>query len=63
MTTQVQEFLHAFEELSDADQHEAAFEILHKTIHFHFPPLGDDELIYAADDLFLALEEEEAVYG
>ena len=63
MTTQVQEFLHAFDGLSNDEQREAAFEILHRTVQFDFPSLSDDDLVYCADDLFLSLEEEEAVYG
>ncbi len=62
MTAQVQKFLHDFEKLSSCEQQEAASEILHKTVGFNFPPLRDDTLVYAADDLFLTLEEEEAVY-
>jgi hypothetical protein len=63
MTTPVQELLHAFEGLSNDEQREAASEILHRTVQFDFPSLRDDDLVYCADDLFLALEEEEAVYG
>lgn len=63
MTTQVQKLLHSFDGLSDEEQREAASEILLKTVHFDFPPLRDEDFVYCADDLFLALEEEENAHG
>ncbi len=61
MTMPVQELLHSFERLSDDEQWELAFEILRRTVQFDFPPLQDDELVYCAENLFLALDQEEAV--
>lgn len=63
MTMQVQELLHSFERLSDDEQSELAFEILRRTVQFDFPPLQDDELVSCAENLFLALDQEEAVNG
>jgi len=63
MTMPVQELLHSFERLSDDEQWELAFEILRRTVQFDFPPLQDDELVYCAENLFLALDQEEAVNG
>jgi len=60
--TQVQELLTTFDHLSHDDQLEAAVEILRKTIQFNFPSLDDDELVACAEELFLALDYEEALY-
>ncbi len=61
LNVQVKELLHSFDALPQTDQRLFAFEILRKTIQFDFPPLEDDELVYHAEELFLALDQEEAV--
>ena len=63
MTTQVQELLHSFERLSHDEQWELAFEILRRTVQFNFPPLQNEDFVYCAEELFLALDQEEAVNG
>ncbi len=63
MTVQVKELLHSFDDLSQDDQWTFAFEILRRTIRFDFPPLEDNDLVYHAEKLFLALDQEEAVNG
>ena len=63
MTVQVKELLHSFNELSQEDQWTFAFEILRRTSQFDFPPLEDNDLVYHAEELFLALDQEEALNG
>jgi hypothetical protein len=60
MTAQVQKLLHSFEHLSNNEQWEFAFEILQRTRNFDFPPLQDDDFVYVAETLFLALDHEES---
>jgi hypothetical protein len=60
MNVQVKELLHSFDALPQCDQRIFAFEILRRTIRFDLPPLEDDDLVYHAEELFLALEREEA---
>lgn len=60
MNVQVKELLHSFEDLPQGDQRIFAFEILRRTISFDLPPLEDDDLVSQAEELFLALEREEA---
>ncbi|GAK61064.1 hypothetical protein U27_00962 [Candidatus Vecturithrix granuli] len=63
MTAQVKKLLNSFEHLSDAEQWEFAFVILRRTSQFDFPPLEDDDLVQYAEELFLALDQEEAANG
>jgi len=60
MNLQIKELLHAFDELPQGAQRSFAFEILRRTLHFDFPPLADDDLVFQAEELFLALDREEA---
>lgn len=60
MTAQVQELLHIFEGLSNSEQWDFAFEILRRTVQFDLPLLQDDDFVYCAEELFLALDQEEA---
>jgi hypothetical protein len=58
MTPAVQQFLNAFDSLSEADKHQVAVEILRRWV-----PDGDlpeSALIEVADELFCALDAEEA---
>jgi hypothetical protein len=40
-----------------------AFEILRRTSQFDFPSLEDNDLVYHVEELFLALDQEEAING
>lgn len=60
MTTQVGHILHSFDLLSDSDKRELAAEIVRRSLEFDLPPLSDENLTLAADDVFVALDREEA---
>jgi hypothetical protein len=60
MTTAVQQLLDSFDTLSDPEKHQAVVEILRRA---HVPADGDvpeAALLEAADELFRALDAEEA---
>jgi hypothetical protein len=63
MTTEVQEILHCFEMLPDGDKRELATEILRRSLTLDSPPLSDEQLIGAAEELFLQLDEREERRG
>jgi hypothetical protein len=56
----VRQLLDAFEALSDADKHQAAIEILRRFGGAAEGDLPDAALVAAADELFRALDAEEA---
>jgi hypothetical protein len=60
MSTSVNEILHSFDQLSEAEQRELASEIIRRTIEFDLPPLTDEELVLNAETLFLELDQIEA---
>ena len=59
MTRSVQEFLDTFHHLPEAEQREAASEILRRVRGLTFDPISDDELLISADELFLELDRRE----
>jgi hypothetical protein len=62
MTLPVQQLLHTFDALPDAEKHEAAVEILRRYAATR-GDVPDDALLQAADELFVALDEEEASHA
>ena len=60
MTQTVENLLVYFEKLTEAEKHDLAVEVVRRTDIFGAPELSVDELALAADDLFLALDREEA---
>ncbi|MBW4551883.1 MAG: hypothetical protein KME35_12350 [Aphanocapsa sp. GSE-SYN-MK-11-07L] len=60
MTALAEEILNTFDQLPDTEQLEIAVQILRRLVHFDFPPLTDEDLTFNAEELFLALEQEEA---
>jgi len=62
MTALAQEILNSFDRLPDTEQLEIALEILRRLVNFDFPPLTDKDLTLNAEELFLALDQEEADY-
>lgn len=62
MTTSPQEILNCFDQLTDTEQVEIAVEILRRLVHFDFPPLTDEDLALNAEDLFIALDQQETGY-
>lgn len=59
MTALAQEILNTFDSLADAEQLEIGLEILRRLVHFDFPPLTDEDFILNAEELFLALDQQE----
>lgn len=62
MTALAEEILNNFDRLPDAEQLEIALEILRRIINFDFPPLTDEDLTLNAEELFLALDQQEPDY-
>ena len=60
MTTSVQQLLHSFDLLPEAEKRELAWEILRRAVKFDLPSLSDEELVLSAEDLFLELDHREA---
>jgi hypothetical protein len=57
-----QELLITFDNLPDAERIEVALEILRRLLNFDFPSLTDEDLVLNAEELFLALDHQEADY-
>jgi hypothetical protein len=62
MTALAQEILNSFDRLPAPEQLEIAVEILRRLVNFDFPPLTDEDLVLNAEELFLALDHQEAEY-
>jgi len=60
MTPSVQQMLHSFDLLPEADKRELALEILRRTLSLDLPPPSDEELVLNAEALFLELDRREA---
>ncbi len=60
MTQTVENLLVFFEQLSEPEKHDLAIEVVRRTDIFGSPDLSDEELTLAGEDLFLALDREEA---
>ena len=60
MTATVQQLLDSFDALSDADKHQVAVEIFRRCGGAAEPDLPEAALVEAADELFRALDAEEA---
>lgn len=60
MTQTVKELLDTFDRLPDAEKREAASAILRRVRDFGFELPSDDELVLAAEGLFLELDQREA---
>jgi hypothetical protein len=62
MMTLAQELLTTFDSLPSTEQIEIALEILKRTLNFDFLPLIDEDLVLNAEELFLALDQQEVDY-
>lgn len=62
MTALAQEILCSFDQLPTTEQLEIASKILRRLVNFDFPPLTDEDLVLNAEELFLALDQQEAGY-
>jgi hypothetical protein len=63
MNLSMQQIIDSFELLPDSEKQKVAFEILRRSVHLEVPPLTDEDLIAAAEDLFLTLDALEAENG
>lgn len=59
MTTAVQQLLDSFEALSEAEQQQAASEVLRRVLDATPPELSEEALVEAAEALFLELDARE----
>ncbi len=62
MNTLAQEILKNFDNLPTTEQQAIAIEILKRVTDFDVLPLTDEDLVLNAEELFLALDEQEANY-
>jgi hypothetical protein len=61
MALSAQQIIESFEGLSESEKQRVAYEILRRSIYVDVPPLTDEELVAAAEDVFLALDARESV--
>lgn len=59
MTHEVEALLDTFDHLPEAQQQEAASEILRRVHRLTLDPMSDDELVLSAEGLFLELDRRE----
>jgi hypothetical protein len=62
MTALVQELLDIFDRLTDSERLDLLSEVLKRTVYIDFPPLSDEDFVLNAEELFLELDEQEALY-
>jgi hypothetical protein len=60
MTQTVENLLVSFERLSETEKYDLAVEVVRRTDIFGASDLSDEELALSGEDLFLALDREEA---
>jgi hypothetical protein len=60
MTAAARDLLEAFERLPETERLDLAAEILRRTAGRDLPPLAEDDLVTAAEELFLQLDAREA---
>ncbi len=60
MTQTVENLLVSFEQLTEPEKRDLAIEVVRRTEIFGSPDLSDEEQTLLAEDLFLALDREEA---
>ena len=63
MTGAVQELLDTFDTLSEAEQHEAAAQVLRRVVDGESGEIPEEALVAAAEELFLELDAREAAGG
>jgi hypothetical protein len=60
MTTNARDLFKTFDNLPEAEQREAAAEILRRILAIEFPPIDDNSLVECAEELFLSFDRKEA---
>ena len=63
MDKSVEVFLESFERLPDEAKRDAASEIIRRSAKFSLPPLEDEALVEAAENVFLELDKHESQHG
>jgi hypothetical protein len=63
VSSAVQQILDTFDALSEADKHHAAVEILRRVLPAAEGDIPESALVEAADELFRALDAEEATHA
>jgi hypothetical protein len=56
----VQQILQSFEHLSEEDKRQILRELLRRSVTLDAPPLSEEQLVRAAEDLFLQVDRSEA---
>lgn len=62
MTALVKELLDTFDRLTESERLDLVVEILKRTVYLDFPSLSDEDLVLNAEELFLELDDREAMY-
>ncbi len=60
MTAQVRDILQSFDMLPEIDRRELATEIIKRSLAMKEPPLTDEQLVVATEEVFLELDRSEA---
>ena len=63
MNKSVETLLESFERLPDEAKREAASEIIRRSLKFNLPPLAEEALVEAAENVFLELDKHESQHG
>jgi hypothetical protein len=63
MALSAQQIIESFEGLPESEKQRVAYEIFRRSVYLDVPPLADEELVAAAEDLFLALDARESENG
>jgi hypothetical protein len=60
MTAQVQAILQSFDQLADDDKRELMIQLVRRSLSLDAPLLSDEQLVEAADQVFLQFDQNEA---
>jgi hypothetical protein len=63
VSTTIDTLLETFKSLPEEQKHQLASEVLRWSREADHPPLGEDELALAADDVFAALDDDERLHA
>jgi hypothetical protein len=60
MTNEAQQFLRSFKALPKTDQHDVLVQLLRMPIEANYAAPSDEDLVHAADEVFLELDKRES---
>ena len=63
MNRSIEALLESFERLPEEAKREAASEIIRRAAKFSLPPLEDEALVEAAENVFIELDQHESKHG